>query len=85
MKTFHVKFTRDFEVDVQAESLEAASHLAKQVTAQFATGSCKILSVIEDGYIEPPEAANSVDIHERRNAQLASKVREITGEPERFA
>ena len=82
MKNFHVKFIREFEVDVQADTTEVAGQLAKQIIAQFPAGTCKLLSVVEDGYVEPPEAANTADLNERRNAGLALKVREITGQRE---
>ncbi len=82
MQTYKVKFSRDFEVDIHAETLPLAGQLAKQVIAQFPAGSCKILSIIPEGYVEPPDAANDATLEERRNAGLAVKVRRLTDQPE---
>lgn len=49
MKKFSVKFLREFEVEIQAESAEIASQLAAKVLAQFPKDSCKLLSIIQEG------------------------------------
>jgi hypothetical protein len=46
MKKFTVKFTREFEVEIEAIDAKIAEMLAKQVMAQFPEGTCKMLSVI---------------------------------------
>ena len=82
MQTYKVKFSRDFEVDIHAGTLPLAEQLAKQVIAQFPADSCKLLSIIPGGYVEPPDAANDATLEERRNAGLAVRVRELTDQPE---
>jgi hypothetical protein len=56
MKKFNVKFQREFEVQVEADSLEIAGQLARQVLAQFPAGSCKLLSIYAEDYVEPTES-----------------------------
>lgn len=59
MKNYSVKFAREFEVQVQADTLEVAQVLARRVIAQFPTDSCKLLSIIAEGCevesVSPPE------------------------------
>lgn len=53
MKKFTVKFQREFEVEVEADSLETAEQLARQVLLQFPPQTAKLLSILPEGYIEP--------------------------------
>ena len=62
MKTFKVKYVREFEVDIQADNLAIAEALAKKVVAQFPLGACKMLSITETGtdaeaWLEPKGSA----------------------------
>lgn len=81
-KTYHCQFLRVIDVDVQAENIVAAEKQARALLAQFVPGSLRLLSVIADGYVEPAEAPKTADLNERRNAQLAVRVRELTDQPE---
>lgn len=49
MKKYNVKFVREFEVEVEAVSTGAATAIAERIMAQFAPGSCKLLSVVAEG------------------------------------
>jgi hypothetical protein len=57
MKKYFVVFQRDFEVEVEAESTADAAVLARQIVAQFPAGTCKLLSIKAEDYVEPPEPA----------------------------
>lgn len=81
-KTYHCQFLRVIDVDVQAESIEVAQKQARALIAQFSAGALRLLSVTEDGYAEPTEEPKTADLNERRNAQLAVRVRELTDQPE---
>lgn len=49
MKKFNVKFQREFDAQIEADTpAMAAQMLSRQV------GSCKVLSIIADDYIERP-------------------------------
>lgn len=52
MKKFVIKFLRGFEVEVQADSGDMASQIATSVLAQFPKGSCKLLSIVAEDYVE---------------------------------
>lgn len=52
MKKFTVKFQREFEVQVEAETPAIAQQLTKQIMAQFPEGTCKLLSIVAEDYIE---------------------------------
>lgn len=52
MRNFIVKFTRDFEVLVDAESLDMAEKIGKEITGQFPVDTCKLLSVIDVNAVE---------------------------------
>ena len=86
MKKFKVKFQREFEVDVHAETIEMARTLTDAVLGQFPKDTCKLLSIYAEDYKEPtvtlgaepvaaltPEAKAVLD----RNAGFAAKVRGI--------
>lgn len=49
MKKFTVTFVRKFEVDIEALDTESAGKLASQIIGQFPEGTCRLLSVIEEG------------------------------------
>lgn len=51
MKKFTVKFVRDFEVEIQADDTKQAETLAQKVIAQFATGTCKLHSIVGEGVV----------------------------------
>ena len=84
MKKFNVKFSREFEVDVEAETTEIAQALARNIIAQFPKGSCKLLSIIAEDYVEPAAAVKvaladqQADKIAQRNAGLAKNVRGLT-------
>ena len=56
MTKFKVKFLREFEVDIDAESLEIAGQLAQKVLTQFANGTCKLLSIVQEGVVVTQES-----------------------------
>lgn len=49
MKKFNVKFSREFEVEIEAENTQIAEALTHQVMAQFPPDTCKLLSIIAEG------------------------------------
>lgn len=57
MKTFNVKFTREFEVSIEADTLEIAGQKAKHAIAQF-PDPCTLISIAEQkemaGVVSPP-------------------------------
>lgn len=55
MKKFNVKFLREFEVDVEADSIKIAEKLVESIIKQFKPGSCKLLSIYVEGYVQPEE------------------------------
>lgn len=55
MSKYIAKFQRLFEVEVDTETLESAEQLAKQVLTQFPEGTVKLLSILPEGYVEPPD------------------------------
>lgn len=61
MKKFKVKFSREFEVDVEAESGTIAEAMARSIITQFPPGTCKLLSVIAEGHGEMECAGCAVD------------------------
>jgi len=84
MKTFIGKFTRDFEVAFEVENLEAAETAASAVLQQFPTGTCKLLSIFAEDYvehIEPVKDGGPVDSTAVRNAGLAKRVHALTDQP----
>lgn len=81
LRKFNVQFLRRFEVQIDADSLETARRLAREVLKQFPADTV-LLSIISEGYVEPADEPKTADINERRNAQLAVKVRELTDQPE---
>ena len=82
LRKFNVQFLRRFEVQIEADSLATAERLAREVLKQFPADSVRLLSIIPEGYIEPADEPKTADVSERRNAQLAVKVRELTDQPE---
>lgn len=52
MKKFSVKFLREFEVEIQADNGDSAAQIASSILAQFPKGSCKLLSIVAEDYIE---------------------------------
>ncbi len=57
MKKFNATLVREFQVGIEADSAAIAERIAHQVMAQFPAGTCRLLSLIEDGYEEKPCAA----------------------------
>ena len=82
LKTYNMSFLRKVDVQIHAENIEIAEKLARQVLAQFPAETVRLLSVIEEGYKEPADAPKTATVDERRNAQLAVRVRELTDQPE---
>lgn len=85
MKNFNVKFLREFEVQIQADTAATAQVLANRVLAQFPVGSCRLLSIIAENYVEPAKADEpGVELSKEaraiveRNAGLADSVRRLT-------
>lgn len=80
MNKFNVKFQRDFEVQIEADTVELAEKLANQVLAQFPKDTCKLLSIIPEGYVEPVESTEGgpIDLADVRNSVLAKRVRDLT-------
>ena len=76
MKKYHVKFLRLFEVDVEADDIKIAEALARQLLAQFPAGTCKVLEIRAEDYVEPIEKVEPTitDAAAKRNEGLAAKV-----------
>lgn len=53
MKKFVVKCMREFEVEIEADTLENAQLIARKFIAQMPGG--KLLSILPEGYVEPVE------------------------------
>lgn len=81
MKNYYVKFLREFDAEVQADNVQYAQVLARRVIAQFPEGSCRLVSIIAEDYVDPvkklepgvqltQEAQTILD----RNTGLASNV-----------
>lgn len=51
---FIVKFVRQFEAEIEAESTEAAVALAQGIVKEFPTDTCRVLSIVTEGYVEQP-------------------------------
>jgi hypothetical protein len=49
MRKFTVKFNREFEVGIEAENLEVAQALSRQIIANFPPETARVLSIIEEG------------------------------------
>lgn len=49
MNKFTVRFLREFEVEIQAESGDMAAQIASSIMCQVAPGKCKLLSIIREG------------------------------------
>jgi hypothetical protein len=61
VKKFNVKFTRTFEVQIEAEDLNAARALSERIVSEFPEGTCKLLSVIREGVtLETEERAEKM-------------------------
>lgn len=53
MKKFHVKYQRDFQVEISAETAADAKRIADHNFKQYLSGTCKLLSIIaEDAVVE---------------------------------
>lgn len=63
MKQFKVKFVREFEVGVEAEDAVHAKSLADEIVKQFPADTCRLLSVIDDAYVEGECGGCAVDPH----------------------
>lgn len=61
MKTFKVKFVREFEVDVEADSGVGAANIAATILEQFPKDTCKVLSIIAEDYVEGECTGCAVD------------------------
>lgn len=91
MKKYNVQFLRRFDVEVQADNVGAAQLAVEAILAQFEKDSCKVLSIVPEGYVEPmaPSSVEAVaglskeakEVLER-NGGLAKKVAELTDQPE---
>lgn len=55
MKKFTVKFQRDFEAEIEAVDIDIAGTIAHNIVAQFPAGTCKLLSVLPEGYVPPAD------------------------------
>lgn len=49
MKKFTVKFARQFDVEIEADTSESARSIADRILEQFPKDSCKLLSIIAEG------------------------------------
>jgi hypothetical protein len=56
MKKFIAKYQRDFEVDIEAEDMAHAEALSKNIVSGFSVGTCKMLSLTEQGVPNIPVA-----------------------------
>ena len=54
MKKYLVKFQRDFEVEIEADTVGVVQGLARNVLRQFPEGTCKLLSITREGYVDKP-------------------------------
>lgn len=52
---YHAKFSRVFEVTIEADNIHYAQKLIEGVIKQFPADTCKMLSIHVDGYVEPVE------------------------------
>jgi hypothetical protein len=57
MKKFKAKFLRIFEVEVEADDASDARTIGADIVGQFPQGTCKLLSVIEEGHEDATCAA----------------------------
>jgi hypothetical protein len=56
MQKFNVKFSRDFEVGIEADTLALAELLAGRIIAEFPASTCRLLSIVpEEGAIQVDE------------------------------
>jgi hypothetical protein len=51
MKKYTATFMREFKIDIDAETIEIADALAKQIITQFP--KVKLMSLFIEGYVEP--------------------------------
>jgi hypothetical protein len=80
MGKYHAKFLRLFEVEIEADGIDAAKAAAQRIVSQFPAGTCKPLSVIAHDYVEPPEPPTpKPDPATKRNEELARKVDTLSG------
>lgn len=56
MLTFNVTLQREFDVQVEADSLEAADAMARDILTHFPPGKAKLTSVAKDEAIRVPAA-----------------------------
>jgi hypothetical protein len=82
MKKYTARFQRLFEVEIEANDVKHAETITKQVLAQFPEGTCILLSIYAEGYLEPVEtAAAPLSPAEQkvalRNADLANNIRAL--------
>lgn len=82
MTKFNAQFIKTFELEIEADDLKAAEAITTRFIAQFPAGTVRRLSIHPEGYVEKPEEPNTADLNEKRNAGLAVRVRDITGDPE---
>lgn len=61
MKKFKIKFVREFEVDVEADSGAAAAQIAAAIPEQFPKDTCRLLSIIDWEHLERECAGCAVD------------------------
>jgi hypothetical protein len=84
MKKYTAKFLREFEVEVQADSMTMAQMLAMRILGQLPFGSVKIVSITAEDYIEPVKQEKpkiQMTPEERRNTEFAAKVKSELDRP----
>lgn len=83
---YHAKFSRVFEVTIEADSIVYAEKLVEGVIKQFPADTCKMLSIHVDGYVDLPNTtieASGVELSKEaqaiiaRNSGLAAAIRAL--------
>lgn len=50
------RFERTFECEVMAKDIKEAQTLARFALKEFPEGTCRMVSLKRDGYVDPPDA-----------------------------
>lgn len=64
MSTFLAKFVREFEVGIEAETLEFADIIARRIIAEMPEGTVRLISVAAEG---EPNVADDVTVKRELN------------------
>lgn len=56
MKKYYCNFLRAFQAVIECETMEDAQRQAIRIHAEFPEGSCRLLSIKAEDYVEPADA-----------------------------